>query len=93
VGRLRAAFVPYFFFKGKPLLGELEIARRSTCRAFFQALLEFSPAFFVDVVAYSLVNEATAVAFVRDTIKQRKGVFRERDVDPSVHCGILIGMW
>jgi len=28
-GRLRAAFVPCFFVKGEPLLGELEIARRA----------------------------------------------------------------
>ena len=66
----------YFFFKGKPLLGKLEIARRAPYRAFLQTLLEFAPALWVDVVAYGLVNETTAVAFARDTIKQPECLFR-----------------
>jgi hypothetical protein len=45
-------------------------------RALFQAFLEVFPTFVVNVVAYRLVNEATAIAFARDTIKQRQGLFR-----------------
>jgi hypothetical protein len=54
----------------------VEIPRGTPYRAFLQVLLESASAFFVDVVAYCLVNEATAVAFARDPIKQPECLFR-----------------